>query len=125
MGRWADGQVGTDTSANLEAASTPAATHQAVPASFGPHLPAWRMRRHLSQKELACTADLTTRQLSVLETGRAHPSRDMLLRLAARQRVPLRERNPMLARQALPPCTAPEHWTTLQWQLPNNPWRCC
>jgi len=91
-----DGCMGTDTSAKLVAASAPATPHQAVPASFGQHLRTWRLRRHLSQQELAHNADLSTRHLSFLETGRAHPSRDMVLRLAARLHVPLRERNPML-----------------------------
>lgn len=71
--------------------------------SFGQHLRAWRMRRHLSQQELAHTADLSTRHLSFLETGRAHPSRDMVLRLAARLQVPLRERNPMLTAAGFAP----------------------
>ena len=98
-----DGCMGTDTSAKLEAATAPATPHQAAPASFGQHLRTWRLRRHLSQQELAHTADLSTRHLSFLETGRAHPSRDMVLRLAARLHVPLRERNPMLAAAGFAP----------------------
>jgi len=56
----------------------------------------WRQRRRLSQLELAFDADLSTKHLSFLETGRAQPGRDMLLRLADRMAVPLRERNVML-----------------------------
>ena len=64
--------------------------------SFGDHLRRWRQRRHLSQAALADSAQLSARHLSFLETGRASPSRDMVLRLADRLDVPLRERNPML-----------------------------
>lgn len=64
--------------------------------SFGEHLRQWRRRRHLSQEALADRANLSTRHLSFLETGRANPSREMVLRLADRLEVPLRERNPML-----------------------------
>ena len=50
----------------------------------------------MSQLDLACAAQISTRHLSCLETGRAHPSREMLLRLAERLAVPLRERNQLL-----------------------------
>src|SRR5262249_10742290 len=56
----------------------------------------WRQRRHLSQLDFAGEADISTRHLSFLETGRAQPSRDMLLRLAERLEIPLRERNLLL-----------------------------
>jgi transcriptional regulator with XRE-family HTH domain len=62
----------------------------------GEHLREWRQRRRLSQLELACAADISTRHLSFLETGRARPSRDMVLHLAERLAVPLRERNAIL-----------------------------
>jgi transcriptional regulator with XRE-family HTH domain len=64
--------------------------------SVGSALRQWRQRRHLSQLELACDADISTRHLSFLETGRSTPSRDMVLRLAERLDVPLRERNTLL-----------------------------
>ena len=64
--------------------------------TFAEHLRLWRRRRHLSQQALADAADLSTRHLSFLETGRATPSREMVLRLAQRLEVPLRERNPLL-----------------------------
>jgi transcriptional regulator with XRE-family HTH domain len=63
---------------------------------FGEHLRAWRLRRRLSQLELANEADISTRHLSFVETGRSAPSREMVLRLAERLDVPLRERNAML-----------------------------
>jgi len=63
---------------------------------FGLHLRHWRQRRRLSQLDLASDADISTRHLSYVETGRAAPSREMVLRLAERLQVPLRERNALL-----------------------------
>ncbi len=63
---------------------------------FGNHLRYWRHRRRLSQLELAAQAELSTRHLSYVETGRASPGRDVVLRLAERLEVPLRERNALL-----------------------------
>ena len=56
----------------------------------------WRVRRPLSQLDLAGDAGVSARHLSFLETGRAKPSREMLLRLAEQLEVPLRERNELL-----------------------------
>lgn len=56
----------------------------------------WRQRRRMSQLDLACEADISARHLSFLETGRSQPSRDMLLHLAERLEIPLRERNILL-----------------------------
>jgi transcriptional regulator with XRE-family HTH domain len=56
----------------------------------------WRHRRRLSQLSLACEANISTRHLSFLETGRSQPSRDVILRLAEWLNVPLRERNELL-----------------------------
>ena len=56
----------------------------------------WRMRRRLSQLDLAGDAEISTRHLSFVETGRAAPSREMVIRLATRLDVPLRERNRLL-----------------------------
>ncbi len=67
-----------------------------TPAPFGERLRHWRQRRRLSQLELAHVADVSTRHLSYVETGRASPSRDMVLRLVDRLEVPLRERNALL-----------------------------
>ncbi len=64
--------------------------------SVGEQLRLWRQRRRLSQLELACEADISARHVSFLETGRSIPSREMLLRLAERLDIPLRERNPLL-----------------------------
>jgi transcriptional regulator with XRE-family HTH domain len=62
----------------------------------GEHLREWRQRRRLSQLDLALEAEISTKHLSFLETGRATPSRDMVLHLAERLEVPLRERNVLL-----------------------------
>jgi transcriptional regulator with XRE-family HTH domain len=56
----------------------------------------WRQRRRLSQLDLSCESGISTRHLSFLETGRAKPSRDMILHLAEHLAVPLRERNELL-----------------------------
>jgi len=64
--------------------------------AFGDHLREWRQRRRLSQLDLALDAEISTRHLSFLETGRAKPSRDMVIRLAEQLETPLRERNALL-----------------------------
>jgi transcriptional regulator with XRE-family HTH domain len=56
----------------------------------------WRTRRRLSQLELASDAGISARHLSFVETGRARPSREMVLHLADHLDVPLRERNALL-----------------------------
>lgn len=56
----------------------------------------WRERRRLSQLSLALDAEISTRHLSFVETGRSAPSREMVLRLAEQLEVPLRERNALL-----------------------------
>ena len=61
------------------------------------------MRRRLSQLDLANDAEVSTRHLSFVETGRANPSREMILRLAERLAVPLRERNAILVAAGFAP----------------------
>jgi transcriptional regulator with XRE-family HTH domain len=56
----------------------------------------WREQRRLSQLSLALDAEISTRHLSFVETGRSQPSREMVLRLAEHLDVPLRERNHLL-----------------------------
>lgn len=67
-----------------------------APPPVGELLRDWRQRRRLSQLDLAGEAEVSTRHLSCVETGRALPSREMVLRLAERLDVPLRERNRLL-----------------------------
>src|SRR4029434_1204007 len=63
---------------------------------IGDHLREWRQRRRLSQLDLALEAEISTKHLSFLETGRSQPSREMVLKLAEQLDVPLRERNVLL-----------------------------
>src|SRR5687767_15692506 len=72
----------------------PAASLDAV--GFGPLLRRWRARRRLSQLDLAVEAGVSSRHLSFVETGRAQPSREMVLLLARALDVPLRDRNALL-----------------------------
>lgn len=67
-----------------------------APTPVGELVRAWRQRRNLSQLELALGAEVSARHLSFLETGRARPSREMVIRLAEELEVPLRERNGLL-----------------------------
>lgn len=64
--------------------------------AFGQLLRQWRMRRHLSQLDLAVEAEISARHISFLETGRAQPSREMTVLLAEVLRIPLRDRNELL-----------------------------
>lgn len=73
---------------------------------IGDHLREWRQRRRLSQLDLACEADISTRHLSFLETGRARPSREMVLHLAEQLEIPLRERNLLLVAAGFAPIFA-------------------
>ncbi|MGW1891341.1 helix-turn-helix domain-containing protein [Streptomyces sp. NPDC002004] len=62
----------------------------------GPLLRDWRMRRRVSQLELALRADSSARHISFVETGRSRPSEELILRLADHLDVPVRERNALL-----------------------------
>jgi len=64
--------------------------------TFGHKLRDWRTSRHLSQLDLAADAGVSQRHISFLETGRAKPSREMVIHLAAALDVPLRQRNDLL-----------------------------
>ena len=65
-------------------------------ASVGPLLRDWRQRRRLSQLDLAGDAQISTRHLSFVETGRSRPSRALILLLGELLELPLRERNRLL-----------------------------
>jgi transcriptional regulator with XRE-family HTH domain len=71
--------------------------------AIGGLLREWRQRRRLSQLELALGADISTKHLSFIETGRAQPSREMVLNLAERLEIPLRERNRLLVAAGFAP----------------------
>jgi transcriptional regulator with XRE-family HTH domain len=79
---------------------TPA--HTAHP-PFGALMKEWRQRRRLSQLDLAIEADVSSRHVSFIETGRSAPSRAMVLRLADALDVPLREQNQLLMAAGLAP----------------------
>lgn len=65
-------------------------------AGAGELLRSWRTRRRLSQFDLSLLAEVSTRHLSYVETGKAQPSRQLLLHLADHLDVPLRARNDLL-----------------------------
>ncbi|CAN7431765.1 helix-turn-helix transcriptional regulator [Trinickia sp. LjRoot230] len=89
-----------DTTLTTSAPRSPAAP--AAPAApttsrtVGEMLREWRQRRRLSQLLLANEAQISTRHLSFVESGRALPSREMVMHLAERLDVPLRSRNALL-----------------------------
>jgi transcriptional regulator with XRE-family HTH domain len=64
--------------------------------SAGTLIRQWRQRRRLSQLDCALEAEISQKHLSFIESGRSQPSRDMVLRLAERLDVPLRERNAIM-----------------------------
>src|SRR6266567_7534961 len=87
----------------MNAHASTARTEHSQPIHIGDHLREWRQRRHLSQLDLAGDAEISARHLSFVETGRAAPSREMVLRLAERLEVPLRERNVLLVAAGFAP----------------------
>jgi transcriptional regulator with XRE-family HTH domain len=74
----------------------PALSSGAGRRSVGELLREWRVRRRMSQLLLATEAEISTRHLSFVESGRATPSREMVMHLAEQLDVPLRERNALL-----------------------------
>ncbi|WP_028061645.1 helix-turn-helix domain-containing protein [Candidatus Solirubrobacter pratensis] len=74
--------------------------------TVGKLLRSWRDARRLSQLELSLEAEVSTRHLSFVETGRAQPSREMIVRLAEHLDVPLRERNELLLAAGYAPAYA-------------------
>ena len=66
------------------------------PGGVGPLLRAWRERRRLSQLQLAAMAEVSTRHLSYVETGRSSPSRELIQHLARHLEIPHRVRNDLL-----------------------------
>ncbi|WP_181019945.1 helix-turn-helix domain-containing protein [Nonomuraea typhae] len=71
--------------------------------SFGDLLRSWRQRRRVSQLDLAIEAEVSARHISFLETGRARPSREMVMKLAEELDVPLRHRNRLLVAAGFAP----------------------
>lgn len=82
----------------------------ATPPTVGDVLRSWRQRRHLSQLDLAAIADISSRHLSFVETGRSQPSREMLVRLADGLNLPLREQNRLLVAGGYAPVHPERSW---------------
>ena len=77
--------------------STNSVSASAAPVdTFGHMLRAWRRRRGASQLSLALQSGVSQRHVSFLESGRARPSREMVVQLSTALDVPLRQRNEML-----------------------------
>jgi transcriptional regulator with XRE-family HTH domain len=71
--------------------------------SFGTLLKQWRTQRGFSQLELSLTSQVSQRHISFMESGRANPSREMVLELATVLEVPLRQQNLMLTAAGFAP----------------------
>jgi transcriptional regulator with XRE-family HTH domain len=99
-------------------------TSQAQPASdpgssdraLGRLLKEWRGRRGYSQLDLALAAHTTQRHVSFIESGRAAPSRDMILRLATTLDLPLRQQNALLLAAGYAPA-----WRSVICRRPASP----
>src|SRR5579859_5313540 len=87
----------------MNAHASTARAESPKPIHIGEHLREWRQRRHLSQLDLAVDAEISARHLSFVETGRSAPSREMVLKLAERLDVPLRDRNVLLVAAGFAP----------------------
>ncbi len=74
--------------------------------SFGVLLKQWRSQRGFSQLDLAVTSQVSQRHISFLESGRAKPSREMVLQLAEVLEIPLRQQNLMLTAAGFAPIHA-------------------
>src|SRR6266581_1900343 len=84
-------------------------TPQARPVRpVGELLREWRERRRLSQLDLSIQADISTRHLSFVETGRSRPTPTMIIKLTEELDVPLRERNTLLLAAGYAPAY-PQH----------------
>jgi transcriptional regulator with XRE-family HTH domain len=80
-----------------------AITSNQQPDSFGMLLKQWRNQRGFSQLDLAVTSQISQRHISFLESGRAKPSQEMVLQLAAFLEIPLRQQNLMLSAAGFAP----------------------
>ena len=80
----------------------------------------WRLSRGLSQLTLACSADISSRHLSFLETGRARPSAEMVHQLAHALDVPPQERNALLIAAGFPPAHTNPHFHSAEMATTRN-----
>jgi transcriptional regulator with XRE-family HTH domain len=93
--------------ASIVSVTTLAQRASAAP-TVGQLLRQWRERRRLSQLDLSIHAQISSRHLSFVETGRSRPTAEMILRLSEELEVPLRERNALLLAGGYAPAY-PEH----------------
>jgi transcriptional regulator with XRE-family HTH domain len=91
---------------SLGVGETRVVTTAATQTPIGSLMRDWRQRRRISQLDLAIEAEVSARHLSFIETGRAVPSRAMVLRLAEALDVPLRDQNQLLLAAGLAPVYA-------------------
>jgi transcriptional regulator with XRE-family HTH domain len=89
-------------------------------ARFGSGLRWWRERRGFSQLDLAGAAETTQRHLSFLESGRATPSREMVLRLATVLDLPLRQQNVLLLAAGFAPAWSESDLSAPELAQVNN-----
>ena len=82
----------------------------------------WRRRRRLSQLDVSSRAAISTRHLSFLETGRARPSREMVLHLAEELEIPLRERNRLLVAAGFAPIYRETALDAPRWPPSGRRW---
>ncbi len=110
MGERRDGSYGwpVTTFEQASRALDPATERLARQTQVGKLLRAWRERRRLTQLDLALAADVSTRHISYVETGRSRPTSQMILHLADQLEIPLRERNALLLAGGYAPAY-PEH----------------
>lgn len=80
--------------------------------SFGATLRDWRTRRRHSQMSLALEADISTRHLCYLETGKSGPSREMVVRLSDALNIPRADRNALLTAAGFAPAYAERQWNS-------------
>lgn len=80
--------------------------------AFGPLLKSWRVRRRLSQLDLALDAGMSQRHLSFLETGRASPSRFAIWQICEALDMPAAEQDVMLMAAGFAPQSASAGWST-------------
>ena len=73
---------------------------------FAEDLRTWRKARRFSQLDLACEAEVSSRHISFLETGRARPSPEMIARLGEALNLPLDAQNQILVRAGFAPRAA-------------------
>ena len=83
---------------------------------FGPALREWRQQRRMSQLDLGLSANVSARHISFLETGRARPSRSMVLQLCEELEIPRAARNRLLTAAGLAPAYAERELSEAQMQ---------